>query len=230
MNKLSNNELRVVPLNRIVNIGEIVGVSLELHTIAKLPETADLLRTRELRSVIARYAKDQDTAQKKLIDGRNAHIKRSMGMFALIGNSGHALGLARIDPAPNLRRQILSLPPRLVHRPFAKRLEVTGPQVSAWTAHREGDDASNLLRLAYAELGDRNGVAKQFYDIFAEQAPQSDTEPQAWTIEPTSSPYWVRSAISKAGYSSTETRPKFYDDGNNPATPVVYGHVLLAAV
>jgi hypothetical protein len=125
----------------------------------------------------------------------SARLIGAFVMRALVDEEPKVIGFASVQPDLELRRyreiglgykRALPLPPRLArHTPLVGKHPAVGSFVEAWTVPGYASE----LQIAYKELADPEGIAKEYH-----------SSPTSWAVEPVDSPHWVHSAIKAAGY------------------------------
>lgn len=146
--------------------------------------------------------------------------------------AGETIGLAAIDPSPNLRRGTRTVAGLLQHG-LSEPVAVNGPKITAWINPSAVDAANIHLSTALHELADPTGVAKRIHDAY--RPPDQALAVRSYTFVPMDAPGWVRRAVLGAGFVPQPTSIGSYkDDGSGCLPPpsrlyLAPEHQLIAA-
>lgn len=176
------------------NQAERLELAGRLHDLVN--DNRELLHTRHLLGVIARYGQDVDLAERNIRIGQSISDQRGVQPYAIIDETGDVQGTGSVYPGLPLRELRLPVPPRFAIRGISERMpRYFDLEIHAWTDKNHID----LLSAAYTELLEPARKFRTWLNLEV-----------TWTTEPTRTPKSVHEAIVSAGLR--ELRTSRYDD------------------
>lgn len=209
-----NNDVEVVPINKLWLAGEKEVLALKLATTLQQPGVVKQRSELELLQAVTAHTFKESDIRVGLYRAYDQYRLKELGTYVVYA-ANELKGLAIVDPDPYLRQHRFALPiPALTSR-MIKQVQVPGPKVSAWMIPNQDEMSRQYLAETYQTLADPDGLAADFYQEFAENQPPltDDGRPLAHTVEPMNSADWIHKSIRQAGF--VEADRGYYDDRTN---------------